>query len=280
MGSSKGGVSPPFFNTMKKLKNIKALIIDMDGVLWRSTEPIGDLSGIFETIAARGLKVTLATNNSTRTANQHLEKIIGFGVKLSVEQVLSSAMAAAALLKEDFPNGGDLYVVGHEGLTGAVEAEGFRVFQEAKMPENPVAVVSGIDWEITYEKIANAATLIRNGAPFYGTNPDKTFPTPHGLMPGAGTILAAIETASGVAPIVAGKPKPYLFQLAMQRMGVSPTETLVVGDRLETDILGGQNAGCFTAQVLSGVSTRAEGEALAKSPDIVADDLSAVLEVV
>ena len=263
---------------MQKLQNIKALILDMDGVLWRGNEPVGDLPTIFNAIVASGLKVTLATNNSTRTAEQHLVKITGFGVDLSVKQVLSSAMATAAKLKEDFPEGGDLYVVGHEGITKAAEEEGFRVFQEDEIPENPVAVVSGIDWEITYKKIANAAMLIRNGAPFYGTNPDKTYPTPTGFMPGAGTILAAIETASGVAPIVAGKPKPYLFRLAMQRMGVSPDETLVVGDRLETDILGGQNAGCFTAQVLSGVSTREQGEAWGPKPTIVAENLAEVIK--
>ena len=265
---------------MQKLPNIKALIIDMDGVLWRGAEPIGDLPTLFKTIAARGLKVILATNNSTRTAEQHLEKVKSFGVELDVSQILTSSMATAAQLKEDFPDGGDLYVIGHEGITHAVEAEGFRVFQDNEMPENPVAVVSGIDWEITYKKIANAATLIRKGAPFYGTNPDKTFPTPNGLMPGAGTVLAAIETAGGKAPIISGKPEPYLLQLAIRRMGVMPNETLMVGDRLETDILGGQNAGCFTAQVLSGVSTRAEGKAMTPQPTIIADDLSTVLVLI
>ncbi len=277
---SKGGFFPPFFNAMNKLPPIKALILDMDGVLWRGNQPIGDLPAIFAEIKARQLKVTLATNNSTRTAEQHLEKVKGFGVALDVTQILSSSMATAAQLKEDFPNGGDVYVIGHEGITTALEHEGFRVFQEDAMPANPVAVVSGIDWEIDYKKIANAATLVRNGAPFYGTNPDKTFPTPNGLMPGAGTILAAIDTASGVAPIISGKPEPYLLQLAMRRMGVLPNETLMVGDRLETDVLGGQNAGCFTAQVLTGVSTRAEGEAIEKRPDIIADDLRAVLDLV
>ena len=264
---------------MKKLNNIKALILDMDGVLWRSNEPIGHLPTIFARIAERGLKVTLATNNSTRTPEQHLEKVTGFGVTLDVSQILSSAMASAAQLKEDFPNGGDVYVVGHEGITEALKAEGFRIFQENELPENPVAVVSGIDWQITYEKIANASRLIRNGAPFYGTNPDKTYPTPGGLMPGAGTILAALEIAGGQSPTISGKPEPYLFQLAMRRMGVMPNETLMVGDRLETDVLGGQNAGCHTAQVLSGVSTRAEGEALQTPPDLIANDLSAVLEL-
>ena len=267
--------SPNNFN----MENIKALILDMDGVLWRGSESIGDLPAIFKTIAARGLKVTLATNNSTRTLEQYLKKLAGFGLEIEPEQILSSSMATAALLKDAFPAGGDIYVLGHDGIVEALKAEGFRVFQEADIPENTIAVVSGIDWQITYNKIANAATLIRNGAPFYATNPDKTFPTLNGLMPGAGTILAALEAASGVAPIVAGKPQPYILQLAMKRMGVKPEETLMVGDRLETDILGGQNAGCKTALVLSGVTSPETAKKLAPAPDIITENLSFVLEM-
>ncbi len=255
------------------LSEIKALILDMDGVLWRGNEAIGDLPAIFDAIAERGLKVTIATNNSTRSPEDHLEKLAGFGVNLENAQVLTSSMATAALLKENFPKGGDLYVIGMEGLFEAVEAEGFRAFGEGNKPENPVAVVTGADWKIDYEKLANASILIQNGAPFYGTNPDKTYPTPQGLMPGAGSILAAIEAASGISPFVAGKPKPYLFQLAMRRMHVSPNETLMVGDRLETDVLGGQNAGCRTALVLSGVTTRERGEAWRPKADFIAENL-------
>ena len=249
----------------------------MDGVLWRADEAIGDLPTIFESISARGLKVMLATNNSTRIPEEHLAKLARFGVELSLEQILSSSMATAALLKDKFPEGGDLYVVGHEGIVQALKEEGFHVFQEAEMPKNPVAVVSGMDWEINYTKIANAALLMREGAPFYATNPDKTYPTPRGLMPGAGTVLAAIETASEVAPIVAGKPSAYLFQLAMQKMGVSPEETLMVGDRLETDILGGQNAGCKTALVLSGVTTKERGEAWMPKVDFIVENLESLV---
>ena len=262
---------------MKIPQNIKALILDMDGVLWRGDEAIGDLPAIFETIAARGLKVTLATNNSTKTPEAHLAKLAGFGVKLNISQVTTSSMAAAALLKEKFPQGGDLYVVGMEGVFRAVEEAGFNVFYEDRIPSNPVAVLAGMDWAMDYQKIANASLLIQKGAPFYATNPDKTYPTPQGLMPGAGTLLAALETASGVSPIVAGKPEPFLFQLAMQRMGVSPEETLVVGDRLETDILGGQNAGCKTALVLSGVTTREQGEAWNPRVDLIVDGLGGLI---
>lgn len=260
------------------MKKIKALILDMDGVLWRSNEALGDLPAIFAQITQQGLKVTLATNNSSRTLPQHLEKIAHFGVKLNKGQILSSAIAVAARLQDDFPNGGAVYIIGHDGIMDALAQKDFRVYQEDEMPENPVAVVAGIDWEINYKKLANATTLIRKGATFYGTNPDKTFPTPQGLMPGAGTILAALETASGVSPIVAGKPEPYLFQVAMRQMDVMPEETLVVGDRLETDILGAQNAGCQTALVLSGVTTRAAAEKWQPTPTYIAKNLTALLK--
>jgi 4-nitrophenyl phosphatase len=252
----------------------------MDGVLWRGEEAIGDLPAIFDAIAQRDLKVTLATNNSTRTPDAHLDKLASFGVKLDITQITTSSMALAALIKETFPKGGELYIIGMDGLFEAVEAEGFRAFSGDELPENPVAVVAGMDWEMDYQKIANASLFIQKGVPFYATNPDKTYPAPEGLMPGAGTLLAAIETASGGTPIVAGKPGPYLFQLAMQKMGISPAETLMVGDRLETDVLGGQNARCKTALVLSGVTTRERGEAWHPKMDILAENLTEVLKVI
>lgn len=261
-------------NLTKTFPSIKALILDMDGVLWRDKEPIGDLPAIFETIAARGLKVTLATNNSTRTPEDYVRELEDFGVKLDISQALNSSLALAALLREKFPEGRDIYVVGMNGVIEAVEAQGFRVFTGKNIPDNPLAVAVGMDWDLNYEKIAEAALLIQGGAPFYATNPDKTFPTPRGLLPGIGTLLSAITTASlGVEPIIAGKPQPYLFNLAMERMGVSPAETLVVGDRVETDILGGQNAGCKTALVLSGVTSREAGEAWKPKVDLIVEDL-------
>lgn len=265
---------------MKIPPEIRALILDMDGVLWRADEIIGNLPTIFDAIAARGLKVTLATNNSTRSPEAHLEKLAGFGVELDLSQIVTSSMAAAALLKERFPKGGNLYVVGMEGIIKAVEAQGFQAFTEGNIPDNPLAVVAGMDWELNYQKIAEAALLIQKGVPFYATNPDKTFPTPRGLMPGIGTLLSAISTASlDVEPIIAGKPEAYPFQLAMQRMGVSPSETLVVGDRLETDILGGQNAGCKTALVLSGVTTKERGEAWVPKMNFIAENLGELIGV-
>lgn len=115
-----------------------------------------------------------------------------------------------------------------------------------------------MDHAASYEKLAQAALLIRSGKPYLGTNPDRTFPTPRGLEPGAGSFLAFLETATSVHPMIIGKPEPYLYCFAMQRLGLMPEEILAVGDRLDTDILGGHQAGCLTALVLSGVTSKAE----------------------
>lgn len=263
---------------------IKALILDMDGVLWRAGESIGDLKANFEAIARRGLKVSLATNNSTRTSTDYVQKLASFGVQIDESQVFNCSQVAAVMLKEKFPDGGDVYIVGESGLADALITQGFSPYtaEENDLPpvwekNSPVAVVSGLDLGISYKKLAHATLLIRAGVPFYATNPDKSYPSPYGQLPGAGAILALLIAASGVEPIVAGKPENYLFNLAIQRMGVSPSETLVVGDRLETDILGGQNAGCKTALVLSGVATREEGEAWLPKVDIIVEKLSEIV---
>lgn len=259
---------------------IRALILDMDGVLWTDREPIGDLPAVFARIQAAGLQVMLATNNATRTPAEHLAKLAGFGVRGIEEwQVVNSALATAFLIKQKFPQGGPVYMVAENGVVQALASEGFHPVNDAA-GETPLAVVAGLDREVSYEKLRRATLYIRAGVRFYGTNLDATYPTPEGLVPGAGTILAAIQTAGGVAPITAGKPAPYMLELGLQRMGVSAAETLVVGDRLDTDIAGGQALGCPVALVLTGVSTRADGEAWRPSIDILANDLTSLLDQV
>jgi len=251
---------------------IRALVLDMDGVVWRGSQPVGDLAAVFARIEMLGLKVICATNNSTSTPEQFAEKLAGMGAQLAPQFILNSALAAAHYLKRQHPEGGPVFLVGEIGLMQALQESGF--WQAEK---DVLAVVAGMDRQFSYAKLAAATRLIRNGAPFIGTNPDKTFPTPDGLAPGSGSMLAAIEAASGVIPTIIGKPFPYLYQVALERLGTSPTETLAVGDRLETDILGGQRAGMRTALVLSGVSSRYDLADWASPPDLVATDLSELL---
>jgi 4-nitrophenyl phosphatase len=130
---------------------------------------------------------------------------------------------------------------------------------------------------LTYDQLARATLLIRSGLPFIGTNPDRSFPTPQGLVPGVGAILAAVETASDVKPVIVGKPQPEMYRFALERLGLTPQETLVVGDRAETDILGAQKIGCRTALVLSGVTSPQAAQDWKPAPDWIGPDLTSLL---
>jgi 4-nitrophenyl phosphatase len=260
------------------LANIKALILDMDGVLWRENTPIGDLPAIFARIRERGLKVALATNNATRTVDEYLQKLVGFGVTLAPWQIITSSLATADTLANEFPDGGAVFVVGENGIQRTLEERGFRPIIDPQDETKVVAVVTGMDRFVSYQKLRRATLHIRAGVPFYGTNPDRTFPTPAGLVPGAGSILAAIEAATDVKPIIIGKPQTAMMRMALEKLGTTPEESLVVGDRLETDIAAGQAAGCKTALVLSGVSTREQAENFQPAPDIITEELGKLIE--
>lgn len=255
------------------LSTIQALVLDMDGVLWRSDQPIGDLPAVFSKIKQLGCKVVLATNNSTLSAQQYLEKLAGFGVILEAWQIINSSAATAHYLHEQYPQGGPVFVIGEEGLLDALNKQGF--YHEERAPQ---VVVAGMDRQLTYAKLTKGALFIRAGVPFVGTNADRTFPTPIGLVPGAGAILAALETATDIKPFVVGKPAPEMYRVALQRLGTSPSQTLVVGDRLETDIAGAQALGCYTGLVLSGVSSQEQAMAWRPAPDIIAADLFTLLD--
>ena len=259
--------------------NIKALILDMDGVLWSENNPIGDLPRIFQTISEKSLSVALATNNSTRTPNQYIERLKHFGVNnLEPWQIITSSLALATDLTRILPERGNVFVIGENGLITALVEAGFNVVDDQNT-DDVIAIAVGIDRNISFNKLRCASLLIRKGIPFYGTNPDKTFPTPEGLILGTGSLLAALSTATDVTPTIMGKPSPYMIALARKRLKVLPNETLVVGDRLETDIAGGQADGCLTALVLSGVTSLEMVNSWQPPPEYIADNLSSLLEI-
>ena len=257
------------------IKNIEAIIFDMDGVLWRAYQPIGDLGSMFQVLNDNNIKYVFASNNATIHTSTYLEKIQAFGIPVTLDQIFTSGKVTAEVLSERFPSGGNVYIVGENGLQQTLAEKGFTHSEE-----NVLAVVGGLDFDINYSKLDIAARLIRNGAPFIGTNPDLTFPTPDGPSPGAGTVLAAIQAASGFAPDVIGKPQPYMFDQALDYLGTSASRTLVIGDRLETDIACGQNTGCLTAVVLTGVTSRQMAEAWRPAPDLIADDLASIIKMI
>lgn len=252
---------------------IRGLILDMDGVLYTDSTPIGDLPAIFKRIEDLGLKAVMATNNSTRTLGMHLERFAKFGVKLEPWQVVTSTDAVTELLKRDLRAGAPVFPIGEQGIHDSLAEAGFEVLS----PEEAIrgeAVVMGVDREINFQKVVEATLLVRAGKPFYATNPDLTFPTPRGQIPGNGAWCSVITAASGVQPIVAGKPGTFIMEVALSRMGIDRANVMVVGDRLETDIAGGQALGSPTALVLSGIANRQQAQAWQPAITCIAEDLA------
>jgi len=256
------------------MPSISGLILDMDGVLYQGNQPLGDLHRLFAGIQEKGLRVIMATNNATRNTDEHLAKMQSFGIELEPWQIINSIQVVVELLKRHFPNGGPIYCVVTPSTMAAIEDAGY--YNDEK---NAQAVIVGLDRNLTYEKLETATLLIRSGLLYIGTNPDGSYPTPRGLLPGAGSVIAAVTTASGVQPLFAGKPEPAMFEISMERLGTTSQTTLAIGDRLDTDILGGQRAGCRTGLVMSGVTTPTELEQWQPKPDLIAADLWEMLSL-
>jgi 4-nitrophenyl phosphatase len=213
----------------------------------------------------------MVTNNSTHTPQQYADKLAGMGVEITPSEVLTSGQATARFLTWHYPPGSRVHIFGQDSLRQAVEEEGFSVADK-----EVVAVVASMDRAVTYEKLERATRLIRSGARFVATNLDPTSPGEHGLRPGTGSLIAALATASETQPVAVGKPEPAMFALALKALGVPAGTTAMLGDRVDTDLVGGRRAGCRTIGVLSGSSGRAEMEAF--GPDFLFEDIAGLLD--
>ncbi len=256
---------------MPSLSGIKYLIIDMDGVLYLGDQPMPRLQEFFEFLRLRPISFILATNNSSRTPQEYVEKLGRMGVSVSTEEILVSGQATARYLAREYPQGTRVHVFGMPALRQAMTDEGFILADETVQ-----LVVASIDRGITFEKLKRATLLIRGGARFIATNLDPTVPSEEGLLPGTGAMIAALETATDVKPTYIGKPQPIMYQLAMEQMGADPGATAAIGDRCDTDILGGKRAGITTICVLSGSSNRLEAEA--SEADMIFEDIAQLLD--
>jgi 4-nitrophenyl phosphatase len=248
------------------------LIIDMDGVLYLGNSPMPGLEAFFAFLHDHEIHFQLVTNNSSLTPHMYAEKMAGMGVEVQDSDILTSSIATAAYLAGLHPRGSHVYAIGEEGLLDALQGAGLVLSRI-----DPVAVVVGFDRDITYAKLREATLLIRAGVPFVATNPDVTLPVPEGQVPGTGTIVAAVAVASDRDPLFIGKPEPLLMEQAMARMGARKETTAAIGDRPETDILSAQRAGILSILTLSGVTDRARLATFDIEPDIVLDDLEALL---
>lgn len=249
---------------------MRGLVLDLDGVLWRGDRILPGVAPLFAWLHEHAVPFCLASNNATLTIDRVMERLQGTSASLGPEHLVTSADAAAGYLKRAFDAPPPVFVIGEGILRQAIAGAGCTLVDRS---EDAKVVVVGMDRQLTWAKLVEAGLAIAAGARFIGTNPDRTFPTERGIGPGNGAILAALETATGQAPVIVGKPEAEIFREATRRLGVPPEQTLVVGDRVETDIVGGQRAGMRTALVLTGVTSAADLRDHPEKPGLVFDGL-------
>ncbi len=250
--------------TQRSLQGIKALLLDLDGVMYRGEVALPGAVELISTLSELGIRHAFVTNNATLTPEDVAAKLQKMAIPAEAHQVVTSAIATADYLRTVEPPGTSVLVVGEAGLRDALTQAGFTLTQES-----PTCVVVGLDRSVTYQKLAVAAAAVRNGARFVATNADPAIPVESGFWPGAGAIVAAIQTASGQTPFVVGKPAPALLHAAMKRIAADPETSAMVGDQIASDIQAGRAAGTLTVLVGQGQSTT-ETE---PRPDICVADL-------
>lgn len=257
------------------LAGVDGIVCDLDGVLYRGKEPI---PGAAETVAAwrrRGIRIVFCTNNSGWTVDQYVAKLEAMGVAVSTQEILTSALVTAEVLEERGASGKRAIVVGGKGLRRALQSIDV-VLEEGPEIRRADFVIVGWDRSFDYEVMRRASMAVRAGATLVASNDDAAFPAPDGLWPGAGAILASIETASGTTAEVLGKPHKPMMEAAARRLE-GATRIAVVGDRPDTDLAGGAAMGWTTILVLSGVTTPEAAAALAPAPDLIVNSLADLL---
>jgi len=247
---------------------ISGIISDLDGVAYRGDEPIESAVGVFQQWSDIGLPYAFVTNNSTKSAEEFSAKLNAIGIPADPAHIITTSAVAAERLSDLFEPRTRVMVIGAQALERAVLDRDFEIADE-----HVEAVVAGLDRHFTFEKLARAQTALLRGAHFIGTNPDPMLPKDGGSEPGAGSILKAIETASGVTPTIIGKPNPDLVTKALSILGTDRHSTFMLGDQIMTDIAAGRAAGLPTIRVRTGVLEKGP---LSISPDFDIETLECI----
>ena len=228
----------------------KSYLIDMDGVIVRGNELIPGADAFLDRLHQRHLKFLILTNNPIYTQVDLQHRLQRIGLNVTTDHLYTSALATALFLNAQKPNG-TAFVLGESGLTEALHEVGYVLTEH-----NPDYVVLGETTSLSYGKITQAVRLVNQGARFIATNPDPNGPGDGGLVPACGAIAALIESASGIQPYFIGKPNPLMMRTALRYLGEHSENTIMVGDRMDTDVRVGTESGLETVLVLSGVTTR------------------------
>lgn len=236
------------------LEGISLLLADLDGVIYQGSKALPHAVPSL-TKAAKKRRLGYITNNASRTPAAVATQLAGYGLPAEAEDVVTSPQSAARMLTRLLPPESTVLVVGGEGLVSEVEAAGFVVTRSAN--DGPDAVVQGFAPEVGWTQLAQASFALqrRPDIPWVATNTDWTIPVEGGIAPGNGAMVSAVHLAVGRLATFAGKPEPEIFQAALERFGLDPAHTLMIGDRLDTDILGANRAGIASALVLTGIDS-------------------------
>lgn len=248
-------------------------LIDMDGVLYRGKAIIPGADRFVEELRRRDIPFRLLTNNSQRTRRDVVAKVARLGIDVDDEHVFTSAMATARFLAQQKP-GGTAFVIGEGGLLTALHQHGYAV-----VDHDPDYVVVGEGRTFNLELVETAVRMILRGAMLIATNNDPNCPTDQGLRPGCGAMVAMLETATGVKAFSVGKPSPLMMRAARKELGLSTDETVMIGDTMETDILGAVQLGFHSVLVLSGGTRREDLPKYAYRPEFVAESLGDFAEL-
>ncbi len=241
---------------------IEGIFLDLDGTMYRGGSAVPGAAQFVRGLRALEIGYLFVTNRASRPPSEVVAQLRGMGIPCEEEDVLTSAQATASWLEP-----GTAYAIGGDGPIQALSEKGFTLTDE-----NPRYVVVGLDARIDYAGIEKAARLVMAGAKLIGTNPDRALHSDTGVSPGNGAIVTAIAMTAGVEPVYVGKPERPIFEIGLRRLGLQPGETLVVGDNLDTDILGGRKAGMQTALILTGISSREDLTRSAAQPTWVVDN--------
>ncbi len=234
------------------MKEFKAWLFDGDGVLYLLNQRIKGGKELINHLRSERKLIYLISNNSTKTLDQYVSKLQTMDIHIPKENIITSAYVTAEYLAKNY-DFKFVFAVGEGGLTDALVSNNFLITDEIDKIE---AVIVGMDRAFTYRKAEIASRAILRGAKFFATNPDKSFPTPEGLSPGAGAMIATINATTEQKPeIIFGKPNKYLFEKALSLSGLQKEEVVMVGDRIDTDILGATNNGIHSILVRTGVSS-------------------------
>lgn len=267
------------------------VIFDLDGVIYRGREPVSGAAELTAALRRTGVLLRFATNNSMATRATYVHRLSGMGIQAELDEIVTSTSATIDHLRAHLPQVRLVLAVGAQGMLDELRGAGFVAtgagdaveagYDGGPLPVLYDAVIAGLDPAFDYRRLAAASSALRSGARFLATNADLLFPTPSGFLPGAGSVIAALRAASGVEPLVIGKPEPGIFRAIIERAGVEPARALAIGDNPDSDMVAAHRAGIPSILVLTGVADASAAAALSgeRQPDRIARDPADVADL-